>query len=171
MRKGYRETKTHVYFWNSSLSNFHKMSIEIEGDKGEKFPTSEHLFMYYKALHFNDLDAAERITRVKPPAFAKDIGRAVRNYNDEEWDNVRYQYMVDTLRRKYANPSKERDFLVGTHPKILVEGSPYDKVWGVGIHYKDRRIVDVRNWEGDNLLGKALMEVRKEVLDNLTVTW
>ena len=56
-----------------------------------------------------------------------------------------------------------KKFLEKTGNKILVEGSPLDRIWGVGLHYKDNKILDENNWRGKNLLGKALMEVRKEI--------
>ena len=67
--------------------------------------------------------------------------------------------MVNVLKEKFRNP-KMRQILLDTGDKTLVEGSPFDKIWGVGIADNDDRILNEANWRGKNLLGKALEEVR-----------
>lgn len=76
------------------------------------------------------------------------------------WDENRYQIMVDILKAKFANPVLNQ-ILIETGDLELVEGSPYDAIWGVKLDWKRNEILDRRNWRGRNLLGKALMEVRE----------
>ena len=90
---------------------------------------------------------------------AKAGGRSVRNYNDKIWSEKRYQIMVNVLKEKFRKPELQ-EILLATGNKCLVEGSPFDKIWGVGIAFNDDRIFDEKNWRGQNLLGKALEEVR-----------
>ena len=90
---------------------------------------------------------------------AKAQGRKVRNYNDQIWSEKRYDIMVNVLKEKFRSPEM-RQILLNTGDKTLVEGSPFDKIWGVGIADNDDRILNEANWRGHNLLGKALEEVR-----------
>lgn len=76
------------------------------------------------------------------------------------WDENRYQIMVDILKAKFANPTL-KEILLRTDNLELVEGSPYDAIWGVKLDWMSDEILDRRNWRGRNLLGKALMEVRE----------
>ena len=70
--------------------------------------------------------------------------------------------MVDVLRAKFKEPFM-RDILLRTGDRIIVEASPYDRIWGVGLDVEDPRILDENQWQGQNLLGKALMDVRTEL--------
>lgn len=158
------ETNTHIYFWGSIFSNFYYTMFQY---KGIKVNTSEQAFMLAKAVTFNDKSTAKLIADSRTPQEAKKLGRLVKNYNDNIWDSKRYQIMVEVLKEKFNNPELKKA-LLSTKDKILVEGSPYDKIWGVGLHYKDEKIKDEKNWKGQNLLGKALMEVRDFYEDELS---
>ena len=102
------------------------------------------------------------IARATQPDKAKALGRAVQNYDDAVWSSVRYDKMVEVLRAKFKEPFM-RDILLRTGDRIIVEASPYDRIWGVGLDVEDTRILDENQWRGQNLLGKALMEVRAEL--------
>lgn len=155
-----RETKTHIYFWGSELSNFWDAPFQMDG---LKFATSEQAFMYLKAKQFNDDEIALKILKAPTPLHAKKLGRAVRGYDDDIWSSVRYEAMVTALEHKFARPDMKR-FLLSTTNKTLVEASPYDVIWGVGLSEDDNRILHERNWKGQNLLGIALMEVRRRLI-------
>lgn len=90
----------------------------------------------------------------------KKIGRAVLNFNPKVWDEKRYGVMVDILKIKFQNPTL-KEILLRTGNLELVEGSPYDAIWGVKLDWMSDEILDRNNWRGSNLLGKALMEVRE----------
>ena len=153
------ETDTHIYFWGSWLGNFHPCKFET---KGMSFNSSEQLFMYMKALVFKDKEIAEKILQSSTPKEAKKLGRKVRGFDEAEWNKIRDDIMVYALRCKFKVPELRR-LLLNTGEKILVEGSPFDRVWGVGIRYDDKSILDDRNWQGMNLLGTCLMDVRNEI--------
>ena len=152
-----RETATHVYFWGDEdpFSNFYKSPFVY---KGYTLLYSEQAFMLEKALLF-DKSKVATIVNAKSPKEAKAAGRSVRNYNDKIWSEKRYQIMVNVLKEKFRKPELQ-EILLATGNKCLVEGSPFDKIWGVGIAFDDDRILDEQNWRGQNLLGKALEEVR-----------
>jgi len=158
--KNVQETNTHIYFWGSFLSNFHPAEITFAGIK---FHTSEQLFMFLKAKYFEDETMANVIaTRGQDPKDAKRFGRKVEGFNNEEWAEAREDMMLIAVQRKFMEETLLKQ-LLDTGDKILVEGSPYDKIWGVGLKYDSEEILDEKNWNGLNLLGKVLMRVRNDI--------
>lgn len=160
-------TETHVYFYGGTdiYSNWHKNSQsdvfqfhDPLADIG--FHTTEAAFMYYKAWFFRDLAIAAKAATEKDPKEVKALGRQVRRYNDKAWQAVRYGYMVYVNYLKFSQNPEWAAELKATGNRILVEASPYDAVWGVLLDQYDPLILDAKNWKGQNLLGKALMEVR-----------
>ena len=156
-----RYTDTHVYFFTDKapFSNFYKTHFYY---KGYNLLFSEQGFMIEKALLF-DKSKASLIAHETHPYKAKMLGRQVRNYNDAKWNEVRYDKMVEVLRAKFSQNEDLKQILLETGDRILVEGSPYDKIWSVKIDWKDDKILDEKNYKGLNLLGKALMQVRNEL--------
>ena len=155
-----RVTDTHVYFWGDpTLSNWGPAEFEYAG---ETFQNSEQAFMWEKAMCFKDYHIADKILKNDNPSVAKKLGRQVKGYDEVVWKKKRYDVMVDVCQAKFKHNEDQRETLLSTGDRILVEGSP-DKVWGVGIHWAEESILDDANWNGLNLLGKALMEVRKKL--------
>lgn len=153
-----RVTDTHVYFWGDpTLSNWGPSPFEW---KGQHFYNSEQAYMWEKAMTFGDKEVAQKILETDNPRMAKDLGRVVWKYDDKIWSEKRYQVMLDVCLAKFSQNSDQRETLLNTGDRILVEGSPYDKIWGVGIHWAEESILDENNWKGQNLLGKVLMKVR-----------
>lgn len=64
---------------------------------------------------------------------------------------------------KFSQNEKLKEFLLSTDNKIIVEASPYDAIWGIGMLETDRDAQNPLLWKGENLLGFALMEVRNEL--------
>lgn len=158
-----RETETHIYFWGTFLSNWIPSDLRIIY-KSKLFTNSEQLFMYLKAEYFNDWETAEEIVDLgQIPKTAKDLGRKVKGYDEKEWAKVRENMMYTAVMAKFASSLELQEKLLDTGNKILVEGTPMDPVWGVMVHWKDDRILDQRNWKGQNLLGKVLMRVRQDL--------
>jgi len=155
--KNIRETETHIYFWNSVFSNFYHINFNY---KGFNFKNSEQAFMWEKAKFFNDDYTADLILLSTVPYQAKKLGRQVKNYNDEMWSDVRYKFMYEINIAKWR---KMEDLILSTGDKILVEASPFDKIWGVGLGENDNKILDDNNWKGLNLLGEVLMDVRRKI--------
>ena len=146
-----QESDTHIYFYGGVFSNFaycpSGVSVAI-GDELIAFRTSEHAFMALKAHEFGDTDA-------------KHIGRTVNNFDIDRWANVRYDAMKAALLAKFTQNENHKRALLDTGNKILVEASPSDRVWGVGLEIGDRRLYSENTWRGQNLLGQCLMEVRE----------
>ncbi|MGM0197262.1 NADAR family protein [Enterococcus sp. AZ180] len=110
---------------------------------------------------FKDKEVADKIMLAKYPKDAKYLGRQVRNYDDKIWSEKRYEIMVSVLKEKFHQNLYLENKLRKTGNSTLVEASPYDKIWGVGTDYK--HALNPNNWRGQNLLGKALMEVRESL--------
>jgi ribA/ribD-fused uncharacterized protein len=158
-----RVTDTHIYFWGSFLSNFIPNDLKIFY-MGYDFNTSEQLFMYIKAKFFNDHEKAHEIaTKGQKPYDAKRMGREVIGYDEELWSKYREEAMYHAVKLKFLSNSKLMNQLLDTGDKILVEGTPMDPIWGVMIKWDDDRILDEKNWKGQNLLGKVLMRVRNDL--------
>lgn len=150
----------YVVFWNSIFSNFFPCNFTF---KDSKFLSSEQAFMYCKALHFKDIESTVKILQANTPKKAKDLGRLVKNFDAKEWDKVRFDYMVEVLIAKFNQNQNLKDTLLKTGNRSFVEGSPYDKIWGIGIHWQDPLCLDPSNWQGQNLLGKALDQVKEKL--------
>ena len=159
-----RETATHIYFWGTFLSNWipKDCNIIISDCNGtNRFYNSEQLFMYYKACFFEDNNSALNIIQYgMDPKTAKDLGRTVKHYDEIRWGRVREEMMYNAIMHKFQSDPKLRQKLLDTGNKTLVEGTPFDPIWGVMIKWDDDRILDEKNWKGQNLLGKVLMRVR-----------
>lgn len=163
-----RVTDTHVFFWGSPLSNFYPCTIEWGG---EKFLSSEQLFMWFKAIYFADEETANLILKTTTPKEAKELGRKVRGFDEKMWSTVREEYMKLALHLKFTQNKTLRQYLLQStfDGKKFVEGSPYDKIWGIGIAWDDPTGDDESTWKGQNLLGKCLNEIRCNILKKIVV--
>ena len=119
--------------------------------------------MAKKAELFNDLEMLEAIIAVKSPAEAKALGRNVKNFDATVWDEKRYEIVVEGNFHKFSQNEELKDFLLNTGSRTLVEASPVDKIWGIGLSADDVKAENPLRWNGLNLLGFALMEVRDQL--------
>jgi ribA/ribD-fused uncharacterized protein len=162
------QTSTHIFFWkhDSIYSNFfYPCTININaGNKTLTFTSSEALFMYLKATMFNDDYMAQGIYNDQRPWMAKRLGKLVKGFNNEAWAEMREQAMYIACWEKFSqNPDLAAELLC-TGDLELVEASPIDFIWGVGLAPDDPAVLDPANWKGLNLLGKTLMRVRADLL-------
>lgn len=139
------------------LSQWYPRTFEADG---QEFPAAEHYMMWRKALLFDDTATARRILAARTPAEAKSLGRQVRNFVGDVWDSERVGIVVDGNLAKFGQHPELLSFLLSTGSRVLVEASPMDRVWGIGLAEDDPRAQDPARWRGLNLLGEALMEVR-----------
>ena len=161
-------TDKHVFFWGEWPSNWYPciFNAEYEG-KEYTFYNSEQYFMFVKAKTFGDEEnALKLLLEGKNPKKAKTYGRMVRNYDDEKWNEIRYQVMVDANMAKYSQNDELKNLLLSDefNGKGFVEASPIDGVWGIKCSEEDA-LDDESNWNGQNLLGKALDEVRDRLMN------
>jgi len=130
---------------------------------GVRFATAEHYMMWRKALLFGDEEAAQRVVAASHPRQAKRLGRQVRGFDEETWAEQRRAIVRDASVAKFAQRAELREFLLGTGERVLVEASPTDRIWGIGLAATDDRAADPARWRGLNLLGFALMEARGQL--------
>lgn len=161
----YDEDRDIFYFWHGPLSNFYESQFTYRLNKDDRHldvlvGCSEQAYMLEKAIYFKDLEIAKKLVE-KPLVgnHAKSLGRKVSGFNNKEWDKVKYDIMIDVLYQKFKN-DKFKDILLDTNDSILVEASPYDKVWGIGLSVETMKDNPYKVFEGENMLGRALMEVR-----------
>ncbi|WP_336051792.1 NADAR family protein [Streptomyces sp. CA2R101] len=130
---------------------------------GVRYATAEHWMMAGKARLFDDAEAERRVLAAGHPKQAKDAGRRVRGFDEETWRHHRFGLVVEGSVHKFGQDAALRDFLLGTNSRVLVEASPMDRIWGIGLAADDERAADPARWQGLNLLGFALMEARQTV--------
>lgn len=127
---------------------------------GETFASAEHYMMWRKALLFDDSDSATAVLRAHSPAKAKEIGRTVRGFDEQRWREHRWDIVVTGSTAKFGSDPALREFLLSTGKRVLVEASPVDRVWGIGLAQDSEFAEMPQRWRGLNLLGFALMEAR-----------
>ena len=130
---------------------------------GVSYPTAEHYMMAAKARLSGDAEAAAKILAAPHPGAAKALGRQVRGFDEQRWAEHRFGVVVAGNLAKFGQDPQLRDFLDGTGSRVLVEASPQDRVWGIGLAAGDERAGSPERWPGLNLLGFALMEVRNQL--------
>lgn len=158
-------TKNYIFFWGGSvLSNWADTPL-ILPNINITVPTSEHYFMYLKAIYFNDVETAEEILKSKTPRDAKKLGRKVKNFSEELWRNERENAMLTALKLKFQQSSKFRKIIVAAKKSNLefAEASPHDSIWGIGMGEDHPNLLNTSLW-GLNLLGKCLNTIRDEAI-------
>ncbi|MCX4765346.1 NADAR family protein [Streptomyces sp. NBC_01275] len=141
----------------SCLSQWWPSPFEVDG---VAYATAEHWMMAHKARLFGDAEAEKRALAAGHPSQAKKAGRLVRGFDEETWERERFRIVVEGSVHKFASDPALRDFLLGTGERVLVEASPVDRVWGIGLAADDEAASHPDRWRGPNLLGFALMEAR-----------
>lgn len=142
------------------LSQWYKCDFIVDGIK---YNCMEQYMMAQKALLFGDMYYYFKIMSSENPRDMKNYGRQARGFEINVWDAVKMDIVRTGNYHKFSQNEKLRDFLIGTGDMVLVEGSPWDKVWGAGIAVKDKRINLIDQWPGRNLLGFCLMQVRDNI--------
>lgn len=130
---------------------------------GQADATAEHYMMAQKAELFGDRDTLDAILAATAPSQAKKLGRLVKNYDDERWIAHRFDVAVRGNLAKFGQNPELRDWLLATGETVLVEASPVDSIWGIGLAADDKRAGDPHAWPGLNLLGFAFMKARQSL--------
>ncbi|MGQ4512657.1 NADAR domain-containing protein [Streptomyces sp. DW26H14] len=127
---------------------------------GVAYATAEHWMMAGKARLFGDAEAERAALAAAHPSQAKKAGRLVRGFDEEIWRQERFALVVEGSVHKFGQDPALRSFLLATGDRVLVEASPVDRIWGIGLAADDERAENPADWRGQNLLGFALMEAR-----------
>ena len=152
------ETDTYYFFWKHRLSQWHMVDFVVDG---MTFCCTEQYMMYKKALLFDDKLTALKILATRNPRDHQTLGRSVKNFDQKIWDANKRQIVLEGNFHRFSQSKPCRELLFSTGNKILVEASPYDKVWGIGLAEADPLALNESTWRGQNLLGKVLTDVRE----------
>jgi len=161
----------YAFFWSHQkkgralgrecFSQWYPASFVVDG---RHFPTAEHFMMFRKAQLFDDDHTADLILDADHPSEAKSLGRTVRGFDEGVWEQSRFDIVVAGSLAKFGQNHELRSFLLGSAPRVLVEASPQDRIWGIGLADNDRDARRPNRWRGLNLLGFALMKARAELM-------
>lgn len=145
---------------NGYLSNWYASRFRVNG---LAFSSMEQYMMYSKAMCFRDTEIARQILETDDPGKIKHLGRCVSNYNDHHWNGVRQAIVYEGLYAKFSQDESLKKQLLSTGDALLAECAVQDRIWGIGLsmHSPDR--LDRSKWQGQNLLGYALMLVRAKL--------
>lgn len=149
------------------FSQWYDCFFEVQG---VRYHTSEQYMMAQKAALFGDDEIRGEIMAAEHPRDFKALGRKVRNFDAALWDREKHRIVLEGNLAKFSQNPELLEFLLGTGSSILVEGSPYDSVWGVKISLDDPRVNNPNEWQGENLLGFILMETRDVLRAKLSGT-
>ncbi|MBC2579123.1 NADAR family protein [Clostridium sp. DJ247] len=144
----------------SCLSQWWKSDIRIDSNS---YSCMEQYMMAEKARLFNDDEALAKIMKSTNQMIMQELGGAVNNFDEKLWVKRRYSIILNGSYAKFVQKDELRQFIIGTKDRVLVYDSAYDKIWGICMNDFEKK-ENPFTWEGENLLGFALMEVREEIL-------
>ncbi|MDQ2793171.1 MAG: NADAR family protein [Bacteroidota bacterium] len=130
---------------------------------GLTYRSTEHWMMAEKARLFNDEAILGRILAAKSPAEAKKLGREIQGFTPEVWETHKVEIVTAGNQHKFSQNQELAKFLLSTNDRVLVEASPVDAIWGIGLAADSPAAANPAQWQGPNLLGFALMEVRDQL--------
>ena len=157
-----------VFFWKpqdgiineSCLSQWYLSKIHVDTDE---YCCAEQYMMAEKARLFEDDEILNVIMESQNPKDIKVLGKQVKRFEQTLWDKAKYSIVLNGNYYKFSQNKDMREYLLSTENKILVESSPLDTVWGIGLGKDNEKAHNPHTWRGSNLLGFALMEVRDEI--------
>jgi ribA/ribD-fused uncharacterized protein len=158
MSKGIRETDKFVLFWGGWPSQWCKARFVVDG---VEFNCCEQYMMAEKAAVFGDGEAHARILAESNPKQQKAIGRQVCGFDEDLWNSVCRGIVYTGNLARFEQNQEMRAELLATGDKTIIEASPTDRIWGIGLAQDDDRALDPAQWQGTNWLGVALMQVRQ----------
>lgn len=162
------ERLKYVFFWGhgktsdesitkTCLSQWWDCSFTVDGIE---YNTAEQYMMAQKAVLFGDEKIRASIMAASHPKQYKDLGRKISGFKQDVWDKNCCDIVVKGNVAKFSQNEDLKAFLLNTNTRVLVEASPYDKIWGIGMGADDTRCENPTLWNGTNFLGFCLMEAR-----------
>ncbi len=157
MHLAYPEIEKITPFYNGPFSNWHPSKFNIDNIE---FNCNEQFMMFTKALFFKDEATAKLIMETTSPREQKKLGRQVRNFSKAKWDAAARHYIFIGCLNKFQQNEDLLAELEKTKDTLLVEASPTDYIWGVGLAKDDPNVYDKSKWQGTNWLGEILTDTR-----------
>lgn len=144
---------------NCPLSNFYEAPFYADGFKYRHVEQ----FLFCKKAEFARDDASkQKILTANTPAECKKIGKHIKVVQ-KDWYPEEILVMKKGLREKFMQNAALKEFLIATGEKTLLEASPKDKFWGIGMGLKGVATSDRVVWSGKNRLGEMLMDLRNQL--------
>ena len=151
-----------VFFWklghaNEEFSNWYPCDFTIEGIR---YFCVEQYMMAKKALLFGDVPVYQQIMESTDPGECKSLGKLVKGFDPATWDSCKYEIVYNANYAKLHQNDVLMKKLIATGDAVMAEASPQDKIWGIGLSEDDPKAKHPDMWNGENLLGTILMEIR-----------
>lgn len=153
-------TDEYYFFWNGFCSQWYPAKFIIDG---VSYNCAEQYMMAQKAILFNDDEQLNLIMHTDSPQVQKAAGRKVKNFDPVKWNEISRLVVYRANLAKFSQNARLWYKLENLGDRIIVEASPYDIIWGIGMHAQDDGIEDPKNWKGTNWLGEAIMQVRSDL--------
>jgi len=153
-------TDKYVFFWGEIFSQWFPCNMTIDGIP---YTSAEQYMMHQKAVYFKDNETAMKILMTDDPREQKSLGRKVRNFDESLWRIISFSIVYRGNYEKFTQNDYLKKELLSTGDRILVEASPYDTIWGIGLQENSPDNEDPKNWRGANLLGQAITIVKQEI--------
>lgn len=166
MSRSSSQSERFLFFYRdaSPFSQWYPASFELEG---QQFTSAEQYMMYGKAQLFGDRDIAARILQADHPRQQKALGRQIQRFDDELWDREAKNIVYRGNHAKFTQNPELLLVLLATAGQTLVEASPTDRIWGIGLSEDDPRIYQRATWRGTNWLGEVLTQLREDLLSQV----
>lgn len=157
--------ETYYYFWETKhpFSQWYKCLFKVEG---QTFNSAEQYMMYSKALLFGDDLISEKILQINNAREQKKLGRTVKDFDKSVWDSKALEIVFKGNKAKFLQNPEILNLLLSTKGKTIVEASPFDSIWGIGLKEQEEASESIISWEGTNWLGIILSELREEIFEN-----
>lgn len=151
-----------TFFWrpDSPFSQWYPCRFELAG---VVYTCAEQFMMHGKAALFDDAEIAAQILAVPDPRTHKALGRKVRGFDEARWKRAREELVYTGNRAKFTQDRALHAALLATAGTELVEASPLDRIWGIGLASSHPDALDRTRWRGLNLLGKTLTRLRDDL--------
>ena len=157
-------TDKYVFFYGGICSQWTPSVFSLDGIQ---YNCAEQYMMAKKALLFKDIESLQKIMNSNNPKEQKFYGRQVMGFDPLKWESVCKKYVYEANYAKFTQNKSMLDELLSYGDREIVEASPTDKIWGIGLGVDDPRIHDKSNWQGTNWLGEIITKVRSDIIQSL----
>ena len=159
-------THEYVFFWSEKgatgcFSQWYMSNFKVDG---HSYCCMEQYMMAQKAILFKDFGTLGKILQSSDPRSIKAYGREVKGFDSVKWGENKSRIVFEGNMAKFGQNKALMEKLLSTGDKVLVEASPYDRIWGIGMRASEAAKEGPSKWRGENLLGFALMQVRDELM-------
>lgn len=155
-------TTKYTFFWQGVFSNWARSNFTLDGIT---FNTNEQYMMYKKAMLFNDTATAQLILKSSNPKECKALGRKVKGFDNVWWNDNCIEIVFRGAHAKFSQNPRLYNMLMNTGNSQLVEASPFDKIWGIGLDEETAKKTNPDDWPGTNWLGIILTDLREHFLE------